>query len=195
MYIYGSKRYDAAGDGPMRRLVAAMFLAWVLMLPASASAQLFPPSLPASDPAPAGQQAPASPDFSAFAGGWWHHGFDVTINADGSGEASWRIYSWCSTPGTLPPCDSMQGNMIIEGGHATITFDHVESPTAFGTVTGSADQKVLPNGTARFTLREYGLGELTATYTATGFTTRSVLCGPHFLESPEWFRNTMPCGT
>lgn len=177
----------------MRRAMTAALLIWLSMRPAEASAQLFPPSFPSSDPAPATQPAPvlSSPDFSAFAGGWWQHGFGLAINPDGSGEASWRVYTWCNSPRTVQPCDGMQGNMIINGGHAVLSFDRIDSQTAFGNVIDSSDQKTLPKGAIRFTLREYGLGELTSPDAGTSST---VLCGPHFLESPDWFQNTHPCG-
>lgn len=178
----------------MRRSVLAALLALVV-LTWPAEAQLFPPSFPGSDPAPAAQQAAVpSPDFSSFAGAWARHGFGLTINADGSADAGWRVYAWCGDPGVVPPCDGKADpvtHFLTNGGQATMHFDRVDGPTAFGVVTDSTVLKSFPKGPVTFTLQDYGMGELQHPDTGQR---GAPLCGPHFPEAPEWFRQTFPCG-
>lgn len=76
-------------------------------------------------------------------GQWVHHGFFVTINRDGSGVADWRIYTFCSQDPT-PPCDQMNGNVILDGGHATFRIRaRPQSSVAVATMTSSSDPKTL----------------------------------------------------
>jgi hypothetical protein len=87
-------------------------------------------------------------------GSWYHHGFTLTIGADGSASAHWRVYRWCSTDPT-PPCDQMvttaSGNQIIDGGQATMTVAVVpQSSVAIATMIGSTDETTLrAHGTVR----------------------------------------------
>jgi hypothetical protein len=71
------------------------------------------------------------PDFSGFADSWGHHGYGLTVNADGTAVAWYRTYSWCSDDPT-PPCDFFVGDGIIDGGHSTITFTSASGSTAYG---------------------------------------------------------------
>jgi len=76
-------------------------------------------------------------------GTWSHHGFTLTINADGSGLATWRTYRTCSSDPT-PPCDQISGNEIIDGGYATFTIKALpQSSVAVATVTSSTDHSTL----------------------------------------------------
>jgi len=118
----------------------------------------------------------------------------VTINPNGWGEASWRTYNSCDGAGTDTACDRIEGNGIYRGGYAVLHLDRVESPTAFGTVMHSTDERTLPNGTFRLTLRDYGMADLAAIDSFDGPADPTVLCGPGFMDAPEWFQRTSPCG-
>jgi hypothetical protein len=136
-----------------------------------------------------GEATSTGPDFSGFAKDWWHHGFVMTVQANGQSSATWRVYKWCSDDPN-PPCDQILENRIISGGSGTLVFDRVDGPTAFGRVVTSSDQSsfalgsevsltLLPYDMA--TLR-YGLYEMT-------------LCGPNFADlAPKSISDTLPCG-
>jgi len=135
-----------------------------------------------------------------FAGGWWHHGFSLGVNADGSAEASWRVYAWCKDNGNKQPCDGMNGNYILNGGRATLIFDRADYRTLYGTVTTSTDEKTLPLGPVALTEYDYGLGELV---TAPGLKIPSaqrsmgnahLLGGPRYDSAPDWLKRTYPIG-
>lgn len=129
-----------------------------------------------------------APDFTAFAKGWSKHGFGIKINTDGSGEASWRTYKWCSDDPT-PPCDSMEGNNIIDGGKATIKLSSVNGSTASGQVTSSSEPNVLIVAPLTLTILEYGMLELDQG------SSKLSLCGPEFAKlAPESVLKTLPCG-
>jgi len=165
------------------------------MRPTDASAQLFPsPFIVTNPPSAVEQPSEPAPNFEEFSGGWWKHGFDVTINPNGWGEASWRTYNSCDGARTDAACDRVEGNTIYRGGFAVLHLDRVESSTAFGTVMHSTDEVTLPNGAFRLTLREYGLADLAATDSVDRPIESIGLCGQGFMDAPEWFRRTSPCG-
>jgi hypothetical protein len=83
--------------------------------------------------------------FAAFAGTWTIHGAQVIIVADGSGTADWRVYTWCSDNPT-PPCDNLNNNQIIDGGHAAFHLTSVNGNTASGTVTQTTDPPTVAPG-------------------------------------------------
>jgi hypothetical protein len=147
----------------------------------------------ASDPVPAA--AAPSRSVADFAGGWGRHGFGMTINPDGSGEAGWRVYQWCTDTGGKQPCDGVNGQSIVSGGMASLLFDHVEGATLVGTVSGSTDPATLPNGAIRLTERDYGIAEVVKAVPSAPGDPPMTLCGPRYMTSaPEWFRRMAPCG-
>lgn len=144
-------------------------------------------------PAPAEAEAPltvaSAADFSAFAGAWWRHGFTLTIKADGSAEAIWRIYRWCDAPGVTPPCDRIENQFILSGGWAAIRFHEVDGLTARGHVLFSNDYERLAPGAIALTLLPYGMARLEQTDRSL------ILCGrEYFTSAPASVRMTHPCG-
>jgi hypothetical protein len=129
-------------------------------------------------------------DFSAFAGGWWHHGFYLTIDKDGQGTAEWRVYKWCSDDPN-PPCDRIENNLIISGGSATLAFSRSDGQTADGQVIASNMTEVFsPDGAVALTLLPYDMALLRRQNNPD-----TTLCGPDFGRlAPESVRKTLPCG-
>lgn len=85
-----------------------------------------------------------------FTGMWYHHGVGLTIEASGTGSASWRTYATCGQD--PPPCDTFSGNVIDDGGHATFTVTALSAATATGQVLASADPHSAPVGPMTMTL-------------------------------------------
>lgn len=137
----------------------------------------------------AGPDAPAEgdTDFGAVSGEWSRRGFDLTINADGSGTASWRTYRWCADDPT-PGCDSMDGDRIVPGGQATLVFSRVDGTTARGRVAASNDERTLSLGPASFLVLEFGIAVLSQGSSA------MVVCGPAFEQAPAPVVEAAPCG-
>jgi hypothetical protein len=80
---------------------------------------------------------------SYFKGFWYHHSVGVTIDAAGNGVVSYRTYRWCG-PGVPQPCDTMSGNSILNGGHATFRLTTpLASHTGLGYITSANE---LPRG-------------------------------------------------
>jgi hypothetical protein len=141
-------------------------------------------SLPAS-PLPATNQ-----DLSPFANSWLRHGFSLTVNAQGWGMASWRIYQWCSDDPT-PPCDAIIGNEIIDGGRATLIFSRANGTVASGTVTFSTGTSLLADGPIHLKLLPYDMAVLYRTNERDGIT----LCGARFIDlAPKSLVEQYPCG-
>jgi hypothetical protein len=97
---------------------------------------------------------PTSPTGSAVAGlapligDWTGHGGAVHIGANGQGQATFRAYRFCSDDPT-PPCDTMNGNTIVPGGHAQFRLTPAGAPgSAKGQVTGSDDPEAFKPGFA-----------------------------------------------
>lgn len=161
-----------------------------------------PPIEPAAAAATAARIADATAPRSLtdFAGGWGRHGFILSISADGSAEASWRVYTWCKDNGNRQPCDSVQGNGIISGGKATFRFDRSDYRTILGTVLSSTDRERLPLGPVMLSEYDYGLGELVvgqAFYLAPeqrAMRDVVLLGGPRYESAPDWIRRTFPLG-
>ena len=124
-----------------------------------------PTTWPADDP----DSLPAR--LAPFAGLWSWHGAHANVDLQGIGVASWRTYRWCQQDPT-PPCDFLDGNLIISGGAATFDLVHVDGSVAYGYVTSTSDASTLPLGPLRIELRPDdhlsfpGLGG-------------GPLCGPH----------------
>jgi hypothetical protein len=144
--------------------------------------------------ADAGQYPPAvssGADFSSFVGTWVRHGFALTVNADGNGDASWRVYGWCSA--SPPPCDSIIGNQIIDGGHASIQLISVRGSSATGTIFGSTDPNGIADSPVTLTLLPYDMASLTETGRLPPTTT--LLCGDVFAKlAPQSVLDSSPCG-
>ena len=131
---------------------------------ASANAQRQPPARPrpafptsTTLPVTTTSTTAVAVDAEKFAGNWNHHGAGITVNADGTGHASWRTYQWCSDDPT-PPCDGVDGNLIIDGGNADFRIVSVQGEQATALVIGSSQPGAWPDGEATFTLiADHGL--------------------------------------
>lgn len=100
--------------------------------PATARAAPRTPSAPVPtvvEPVPA---VPQGPSVAHWAGTWQRHGEEITLDADGNGTMVFRTYRWCSQD--APPCDSVNGNEIVDGGYATFHLSSVstQQPVAGG---------------------------------------------------------------
>lgn len=147
------------------------------------------PSRTSSPATPAAAATLIAPDFGAFAKGWWHHGFVLSIDIDGQGIANWRVYKWCSDDPS-PPCDRIEGDLLFSGGSATLVFSRIDGQTAIGRVTSSNDQTTFRLGSeVLLTLLPYDMASLIHNRYET------ILCGPDYAElAPESLRETLPCG-
>lgn len=131
----------------------------------------------------------STPDFTAFAKVWWHHGVAITINIDGTGEANWRT-GWCSDNPT-PPCDTIEGNAIVNGGKSTLKLSSINSKTASGKVVSTNDPKFLMVAPFTLTILEYGMSELNQG----GDKSAILFCGPDFAKlAPKSLFEIHPCG-
>jgi hypothetical protein len=88
----------------------------------------------------------APQDVSAYVGTWAGHVGAVTIDADGNGSASWRVYEWCHV--TLArPCDTIDANgLITDGGAATFRIADAGASSATAIVVTSTDTNAVPTG-------------------------------------------------
>jgi hypothetical protein len=111
------------------------------------------------------------PAFGKFIGTWYAHGAGISIHANGQAHFEARVYTWCG-PNVARPCDSFQGNDIINGFKEDVQLARVAGPSAYGTVTsgnvhliGSAVTiRLLPNDQLLFSV---------------GKGSDNLLCGPH----------------
>lgn len=117
------------------------------------SPSVAPTTVPPST-APPTSSPPVAPAVSALAGlgsligDWKGHGGGVHIGADGQGQATFRAYRLCTDDPT-PPCDTMSGSTIVDGGHAQFRIKPSTAPgTATGEVTGSNDPAAFQPGFA-----------------------------------------------
>lgn len=120
--------------------------------------------------------AAADDTFGPLAGTWEHHGFSLTLQDDGTGEAVWRVYRFCD-PGEPTPCDQIVDNGIISGGHAQIALTGSDDSGVFqGTVTATTDPALLDEGPITLTPEPYDMALLEQG------DTQIVLCGEHVAE-------------
>jgi hypothetical protein len=80
------------------------------------------------------QGAPLAPIPEMYVGSWSHHGAGISITRSdafpelGSATMQWRTYTWCQDTLTNqqnpPPCDIIIGNLITNGGIASIVLMH-----------------------------------------------------------------------
>jgi hypothetical protein len=111
-----------------------------------------PPSTGPPSTAPPATAPPAAPAATALrglaplVGDWTGHGGGIHIGADGQGLATFRAYRFC-TDNPTPPCDTMNGNAIVDGGRATFRLTAAGTPgTATGQVTSSNDPEAFQPG-------------------------------------------------
>jgi hypothetical protein len=169
----------------LRPLVSVLLPAVVALLPFGASA--------------ADLQLSPIPDM--YVGAWWHHGMNFTITKvsdfpeDGFAIAQWRTYTWCqdafSHTTNPPPCDMTIGNMIEDGGIASIALVHVQGQDdryLSGTIVATSD----PDGGFGKWGGDVELTMLPGNMLLVTTSTGSVMfCGEHtdFSQYP-----TAPCG-
>ena len=91
------------------------------------------------------QSGVTATQLASFVGDWYHHGIGASITAEGLGTLGWRTYTTCG-PQQPPPCDTINGNEIIDGGHATFELTSVNGTTATGHTVSSDDPASLPVG-------------------------------------------------
>lgn len=77
-----------------------------------------------------------SPDFGNFVGNWYAHGAGLSFNSSGQAHFEERVYRWCG-PGVAQPCDSTNGNFIINGHREDLQFSRVTDSVAYGVVVSS----------------------------------------------------------
>ena len=107
------------------------------------------------------QQAGAQDDaLGPIVGHWDHHGFFVTVNADGRSTAIWRVYKWCDQ-GFDQPCDQIVNNSIVSGGRAVIRFSGPDASGAFqGQVLETTDPEGLDLGPVSLLPQPYDMALL-----------------------------------
>jgi hypothetical protein len=111
-------------------------------------------------------------EFSAFAGRWFGHGRGLIFSSDGRAEYTARAYQWCG-PGVPSPCDSFQGNNIIDGINEEMLFTYVAGNTTYGIITASSA------GNAGSIVSLALGGHDTVTLTQGKDLAGILLCGPH----------------
>ncbi|HEX4540641.1 MAG TPA: hypothetical protein VH112_10390 [Acidimicrobiales bacterium] len=142
----------AIGPAAARPTVARSASPFPTTAPPPGATPVTPPSNVPPTTAP--PVAPAAPAVGALAGlgslvgDWKGHGGDVHIGADGQAQATFRAYRLCTDDPT-PPCDTMSGSTIVDGGHAQFRLKPSGTPaTATGQVTGSDDPAAFQPGFA-----------------------------------------------
>jgi hypothetical protein len=134
------------------------------------------------------QDAQLAPIPDMYVGAWSHHGVGISISRSdafpeaGSAIVQWRIYTWCQDTLTNqqnpPPCDMIIGNLITNGGIASIVLMHPrgqDDGTLSGVVAATSD----PNGfgdqgaDVEFTMLPGNMLQVTANGQSTMF------CGPN----------------
>jgi hypothetical protein len=83
--------------------------------------------------------------FSPFVGVWIGHGRALEVLNSGEAHFSYRTYRVCGAD--PPPCDSLIGNAISDGGRITVQLESSAPAGAFGTVVSSTDS-TYPAGSA-----------------------------------------------
>lgn len=85
---------------------------------------------------PSTETSSASPDFSSFGGMWYGHGRSLNFASNGHAQYTARAYQWCG-PGVSLPCDSIQGNTIVDGINEQMVFIRTRGSTTYGTIVSS----------------------------------------------------------
>ena len=76
------------------------------------------------------------PAFENFIGNWDAHGAGMSFDRSGRAHFEERVYRWCG-PGVARPCDSMNGNLIMNGHREDLQFSRVADSVAYGVVVSS----------------------------------------------------------
>jgi hypothetical protein len=85
---------------------------------------------------PSSSTSSASSNFSSFVGTWYGHSRSLNFASNGHAHYTARAYRWCG-PGISLPCDSWQGNIIVDGINEQMVFKGASGPTAYGTIVSS----------------------------------------------------------
>lgn len=148
-------------------------------------------------------QQPASPPADLalvdFAGSWSRHGIGVMFLPDGRGYAQFRTYRWCNEAAPGEACDDPNGGPITAAGQATLRISRVENRTAYGTISESNDQRMMPNGPFTLTEYQYGIGTFRTgarpvSWMPSEDAGEIMMCGPRSESMPDWVRAQHPCG-
>ncbi|GCF08511.1 hypothetical protein [Dictyobacter arantiisoli] len=106
-----------------------------------------------------------------FVGLWIAHYGSIEIKADGHAHLEARTYQWCTDPGSKPPCDSLNGNMIVDGIQEDIVFTAVKIGVAYGKIVKSTLDNTGQPVTAMLTMDD-----------ALVISDGNIFCGP---QAPE----------
>lgn len=157
------------------------------------------PIRPAKPPTVRHLVAPVAATLTAgpFAGSWRVHTFIVTIEADGTGSATWPTHVPCSAGGPVSAataCDQFTPGTIVvggspvnvlnisDGGRATIRLISVNGTSASAVISGSTDPSTLPDGHAGLNVTTQDLlYVMPSSQTTSSFIGRSGFCGPSAL--------------
>ena len=84
--------------------------------------------------------------------GVWHvHTNYLTIDQNGKGTFRWPTHVFCGDG--PPPCDTISSQGVItDGGHARLVLTGIRGVDATGTVSGSSEPTVVPDGQVRLHL-------------------------------------------
>jgi len=96
------------------------------------------------------EPAPTSGGFAAFVGLWSGHGRALEVLNTGEALINYRTYRVCGQE--PPPCDTVTGNAIIDGGRLQVQLESGSATTAVGDVVSSADPAHPPGTRATFRL-------------------------------------------
>jgi len=134
-----------------------------------------------------------------FAGSWSRHGIGVTFLPNGQGYAEFRTYRWCDDVQPGEACDDPKGGPITAMGHAVLTITRVADRTAYGTISESNGERIMPNGPFTLTEYEHGIGTLRTgdrpvSWAPSEGPGEIVMCGPRSERMPDWVRAQHPCG-
>jgi hypothetical protein len=94
------------------------------------------------DPPP--ERVPTRTGFAPFVGFWSGHGRALEVLDTGEASINYRTYRVCGQE--PPPCDTVTGNAIIDGGRVQVQLESRSATTAAGSVVSSADP-AYPAGT------------------------------------------------
>jgi hypothetical protein len=87
-----------------------------------------------------------------FIGTWYNHADVLTIQRDGHAHFTGRVYRWCIEE--PPPCDKIEGNMIIPGIQKEIIISREQGDTLYGTIISSTDHTNGQSITARLGIND-----------------------------------------
>jgi hypothetical protein len=112
------------------------------------------------------QHPPLQEQLKPFVGQWYAHWGVFAIKANGDAQLIARTYRWCGS-GVAPPCDALQGNVIVPGINEQMQFTSVIDSTASGKIIASTQKNI----GATITITLGGNDTLTLSH-------EGVLCGP-----------------